>query len=74
MRVLELESNIIDNIVPSQNFFRAHNALLLMDLKLNLTFELFLIVGLFLFVFYLGFTPCKTERPPQGMDLQEKEV
>ena len=28
---------------------------------------------IFLF-FYLGFTPCKTEQPIQGMELQEKEA
>ena len=24
--------------------------------------------------FYIGFTPCKTEQPLQGIELQEKEV
>ena len=26
------------------------------------------------YFFKLGFTPCKTEQPLQGMELQEKEV
>ena len=26
------------------------------------------------FFFSLGFTPCKTEQPQQGMELQEKEA
>ena len=25
------------------------------------------------FFFLLGFTPCKAEQPPQGMELQEKK-
>ena len=29
---------------------------------------------IFLFFFELGFTPCKAEKPLQGMELQEKEA
>ena len=32
------------------------------------------IIGSIFIFFKLGFTPCKGEQPPQGMELQEKEA
>ena len=29
---------------------------------------------IYIYIFKLGFTPCRTEQPLQGMELQEKEA
>ena len=33
----------------------------------------FVILYICIYFFKLGFTPCKTEQPPQGMKLQDKK-